>query len=79
MFCCSLHLKDEALDFLEQDTIKNLVKKYSQFINFPIYMWASKTVEVEEPVEEESKPVTENEDEDAQVIKDFLLMEFYIH
>lgn len=34
----SLHLKDEALDFLEEDTIKQLIKKYSQFINFPIYM-----------------------------------------
>ncbi|KAJ8866164.1 hypothetical protein PR048_033688 [Dryococelus australis] len=38
----SLHLKDEALDFLEQDTLKNLVMKYSQFINFPIYLWSSK-------------------------------------
>lgn len=51
----SLHLKDEAADFLEEDTIKNLIKKYSQFINFPIYMWTSKTVEEEIPVEEEKK------------------------
>jgi heat shock protein beta len=38
----SLHLKEEALDYLQQDTIRSLVKKYSQFINFPIYLWASK-------------------------------------
>ena len=38
----SLHLKEEAFDFLEPDTIANLVKKYSQFINFPIYLWTSK-------------------------------------
>ncbi|CAL7942602.1 unnamed protein product [Xylocopa violacea] len=51
----SLHLKDEALDFLEEDTIRNLVKKYSQFINFPIYLWSSKVVQVDEEMEEEEK------------------------
>lgn len=39
---CSLYLKEEALDFLEEDTIKDLIKKYSQFINFPVYLWCSK-------------------------------------
>lgn len=38
----SLVLKEEASDYLELDTVKNLVKKYSQFINFPIYVWSSK-------------------------------------
>lgn len=38
----SLHLKEEAHDFLEGDTLKNLVKKYSQFINFDIFLWTSK-------------------------------------
>lgn len=65
----TLHLKDEAVDFLQQDSVRNLVKKYSQFINFPIYLWASKTIKVEEPLEDaaEAKPKTEDEDEDAQV------------
>lgn len=67
----SLHLKDEAQDFLEEDTIKQLIKKYSQFINFPIYMWTSKTIEEEVPVEEEvtEKPPTDDdsEDDDAKV------------
>lgn len=35
-------MKEEASDYLELDTVKNLVKKYSQFINFPIYVWSSK-------------------------------------
>lgn len=39
---CSLLLKEEAYDYLEADTIEQLVKKYSQFINFPIYLWSSK-------------------------------------
>uniref|UniRef100_A0A8C9TFX4 Heat shock protein 90, beta (grp94), member 1 n=1 Tax=Scleropages formosus TaxID=113540 RepID=A0A8C9TFX4_SCLFO len=49
----TLVLKEEASDYLELDTIKNLVKKYSQFINFPIYVWSSKTETVEEPIEED--------------------------
>ncbi|KAG8035031.1 hypothetical protein G9C98_005454 [Cotesia typhae] len=68
----SLHLKEEALDFLQQDTIKSLIKKYSQFINFPIYLWASKTIQVEEeddteaPKEDEpEKDKTEDEDDAA--------------
>ena len=38
----SLFLKEEAQEFLEENTLKDLVKKYSQFINFPIYLWESK-------------------------------------
>ncbi|MCI4388822.1 hypothetical protein PGIGA_G00090400 [Pangasianodon gigas] len=49
----TLVMKEEASDYLELETIKNLVKKYSQFINFPIYVWSSKTETVEEPIEEE--------------------------
>ncbi|XP_020291814.1 endoplasmin [Pseudomyrmex gracilis] len=59
----SLYLKEEALDFLEADTIKNLVKKYSQFINFPIYLWDSKVVQVDaEDIEEDKASKEENED-----------------
>lgn len=61
----SLQLKPEAKDFLEQDTIKNLVRKYSQFINFPIYLWASRTEQVEEPIEDEPKEEKNVEDEAA--------------
>merc|ERR1712223_1053983 len=72
----SLFLKEEAYDYLEQDTVKTLVKKYSQFINFNIFMWSSTTETVEEPIEdeeaEESEKVDEEkkeEDEDAAVDK----------
>lgn len=69
----SLVLKEEAYDFLEQDTIRELIKKYSQFINFNIFLWGSKTETVEEPIEddEEEAPVEEKEpkeeDEDGAV------------
>ncbi|XP_077277085.1 heat shock protein 90 Gp93 [Temnothorax americanus] len=60
----SLHLKEEASDFLEPDTIKNLVKKYSQFITFPIYLWNSKVVQVDADEVEEDKPVKEDTEKD---------------
>ncbi|KAF8774432.1 endoplasmin-like [Argiope bruennichi] len=66
----SLHLKEEARDFLEEDTLRNLIKKYSQFINFPIYLWTTKTETVEEPIEEEKDETTEtpiDEEEDAKI------------
>lgn len=66
----SLYLKDEAQDFLEDDTVKQLIKKYSQFINFPIYMWTSKSVEEDVAIEEEAKAPAEDlvdEDDDAKV------------
>ncbi|GAA6224021.1 endoplasmin [Lates japonicus] len=62
----TLVLKEEASDYLELETIKNLVKKYSQFINFPIYVWASKTETVEEPIEEDAETAEEPEKETSE-------------
>ncbi|KAL6845943.1 hypothetical protein ACP4OV_023391 [Aristida adscensionis] len=58
-----LHLRDEAKEYLEEDKLKDLVKKYSEFINFPIYLWATKEVDVEVPADEESTPETTEEEE----------------
>ena len=44
-------MKEEAQEYLDQTTLKELIRKYSQFINFPIYLWDSKTETVEEPIE----------------------------
>ena len=59
----TLHLKDDAAEYVEQDKIKNLIKKYSEFINYPIKVYISKDVreEVEVEDEDESKTTT-NED-----------------
>ncbi|XP_052750532.1 endoplasmin [Galleria mellonella] len=62
----TLHLKEEAADYLQPDTIRSLVKKYSQFINFPIYLWASRTETVEE-ADADADADQADADEDAQV------------
>ncbi|XP_041936766.1 endoplasmin [Alosa sapidissima] len=62
----TLVMKEEASDYLELETIKNLVRKYSQFINFPIYVWSSKTETVEEPIDEDDEAAKEEaKEEDA--------------
>ena len=38
----TLHMKEEAHSYLEADALKKLVQKYSQFINFEIYLYNSK-------------------------------------
>merc|ERR1711937_931540 len=61
----SLYLKESEYDFLEQDTVRDLIKKYSQFINFNIYLWGSSTKTVEEPIEEDEEEKTEDEVEET--------------
>ncbi|KAH3881230.1 endoplasmin-like [Dreissena polymorpha] len=69
----SLHLKEEAHDFLEEGSLKSLVQKYSQFINFNIFLWESKTEEVEEPLDDDEAPAEDkkkdedDDDDEAEV------------
>lgn len=47
----TLYLKDDAVEYVEQDKIKNLVKKYSEFINYPISVYLSKDVRETVPID----------------------------
>merc|ERR1711939_755580 len=72
----TLHLKDDCKEFTEGDKIKDLVKKYSEFISFPIYLKETKTVEKEVPVEEEEeKKEDEKKEKDEEKKEDDLEVE----
>ena len=49
----NIYLKEEAQEYLEEDKLKELVEKYSEFINFPIYLWNSEEVEEDVPLSDE--------------------------
>merc|ERR1712232_390245 len=42
-----LHLKEDMSEYLEEKRIKDLVKKHSEFIGFPIKLYTEKTTEKE--------------------------------
>lgn len=61
-----LHIKSDQEDVLEERTIRDLVKKHSEFIGFPIRLWVEKTTEEEVPEdEEEEKKEEENKEEES--------------
>ncbi|KAA1113518.1 hypothetical protein PGT21_032905 [Puccinia graminis f. sp. tritici] len=58
----TLYMKDDALDFLQVDKLKELIATHSEFsTTVPIYVWTEKEIEV--PVEEEPKKEGESADE----------------
>ena len=69
----TLHLKDDAVEFVEQDKIKNLVKKYSEFINYPIRLYLSRDEKVQVPVdtpEESNIKMTRFDEDGNEIIED---------
>lgn len=68
----TLHMKEDMSEYLEERRIKDLVKKHSEFIGFPIKLYTEKTTEKEVPDDDDDeeeegdddKPKIEEVDED---------------
>merc|ERR1711868_218891 len=68
-------LKEDMKDYLNERTLKDLVKKHSEFIGFPIKLYVEKTTEKEvedddDDDEEEEDAKKDDDEEDGPKIED---------
>merc|ERR1712173_443524 len=72
----TLHMREDAHDYIDEKRIKDLVKKHSEFIGFPISLFTTKEEEKEvdasddeeedpEKKDGEDKPKKDGDDEDV--------------
>merc|ERR1712238_210330 len=66
----TLHLKEDAHDYLAEDKLKDASKKYSQFIQFPIYVKVKKEVDVEADEDDDDDESEDEEEKDEVETKD---------
>ncbi|MBP3801630.1 MAG: molecular chaperone HtpG, partial [Clostridia bacterium] len=71
----TLYLKEDSVEFCETDTVKKNIKKYSEFIDYPIYMKINKTYTEEEETDEyenetDTTSVNETQKEEDEEKKD---------
>lgn len=57
-----LHLKDDAMQYLESSKLEQLLQRYSEFIEFPISLYKETTEYEQVPDEEANKDLAEGEE-----------------
>jgi heat shock protein beta len=57
-----LHMKDDALEYLETSKLEELLQHYSEFVEFPSSVWKEKTVYTQIPDDEANKDLKEGEE-----------------
>merc|ERR1712038_1630409 len=62
----TLQLKEDAHDYLSEDKLKDTTKKYSQFIQYPIYVKVKKEVEAEAEEDDDDDDKEDEEDKDEE-------------
>jgi len=60
----TLFLKEDSSEFLDQKRVEGLVKRYSEFVTFPIYLHKWSEEEVEVPIEDDEDEDEEEDDEE---------------
>ena len=63
----TLHMKEDMAEYLEEKRVKDLVKKHSEFIGFPIKMYTEKTEEKEVTDDEDDEDEDEADDDKPKV------------
>jgi molecular chaperone HtpG len=68
----TLTMKEDMAEYLEERRLKDLVKKHSEFIGFPIKLYVEKTneKEVTDDEEDEEEPKVEDVDADEPKVED---------
>jgi len=68
----TLFLKEDSSEFLDQKRLEGLVKRYSEFVTFPIYLhkWSEEEVEVPVEDDEEDEEADEEDDEEDEEDED---------